>query len=125
MNKLPTTIWLRVEGLALGLLCVWLYSFLPQPWWLFALLFLVPDLSILGYLRGPRLGALAYNIVHSWALAAVLAVVGWYFWDANSFALSLALILGAHIGLDRALGYGLKLPSNFHDTDLGRIGKAA
>jgi hypothetical protein len=125
MSKPSTTIYLRLEGLALGLLCVWLYSLSGRPWWLLAVLSLVPDLSMLGYLGGPRIGALAYNAVHSWALATVLAVAGWYFGGNESFLLALALILGAHIGVDRALGYGLKLPTNFHDTDLGKIGKAA
>jgi hypothetical protein len=124
MIKAPTAPWLRVEGLALGLLCVWLYSFQQQPWWLFALLFLAPDLSMLGYLAGPRMGALTYNVVHSWALVAILALAGSYLWGGNSLLLPLAFILGAHIGFDRALGYGLKLATGFHDTDLGRIGKA-
>ena len=124
MSSPSTTLYLRLEGLALGLLCVWLYSSQQQPWWLFALLFLAPDLSMLGYLAGPRVGALAYNVVHSWALVAILALAGSYLWGGNSLLLPLAFILGAHIGLDRALGYGLKLPTGFHDTDLGRIGKA-
>ena len=124
-NAASTTIYLRLEGLALGLLCVWLYYSLHQPWWIFALLFLVPDVSMLGYLGGPRLGAAIYNIVHSWALAAVLFFLVRYFWGDNSFLQSLPIILGAHIGIDRAFGYGLKLPSGFRDTDLGRIGKAA
>ena len=124
MSRAPTAIWLRVEGLALGVLCVWLYSFQGQPWWLFAVLFLAPDLSMLGYLAGPRMGAIAYNVVHSWALVAILALAGSYLWSGNSWLLPLAFILGAHIGFDRALGYGLKLPTSFHDTDLGRIGKA-
>ena len=126
MNQAPSTIvFLRVEGLALGLLCVWLYGGLGQPWWIFAVLLLVPDVAILGYLRGPKVGAIAYNIAHSWALAATGYVVVWYLWPDNAFLLSLPLILGAHIGLDRALGYGLKLPTGFKDTHLGRIGKAA
>jgi len=123
MSSPSTTLYLRLEGIALGLICIWLYSFSGQPWWLFAVLFLAPDLSMLGYLGGPRVGAVAYNLVHSWAVAAALAVAGWHLWGDDSLLLSLALILGAHIGLDRALGYGLKLPTGFHDTDLGRIGK--
>src|SRR5262245_51908498 len=112
MNKPPTVVYLRLEGLALGLLCVWLYALAGQSWWLFAVLLLAPDLSMLGYLLGPRVGALAYNIVHSWVLAAALGVISWHLWGTNSVGLSLALILGAHIGLDRALGYGLKLPTS-------------
>ena len=116
------TILLRVEGLALGLLCVWLYYTLDQPWWIFAMLFLAPDLSLLGYLGGPRIGAAAYNAVHSWVTVALLFAVAWYGFDGDFFVLSLVFILGAHIGVDRALGYGLKYESGFKDTHLGRIG---
>jgi hypothetical protein len=123
--KAPTATWLRAEGLALGLLCAWLYYDLRQPWWIFAVLFLAPDLSMLGYLRTPRIGAIAYNAVHSWALVVVLYFLSRWFWRESPFLLSLPFILGAHIGFDRALGYGLKLPTNFYDTDLGRIGKTA
>lgn len=126
MNKAAsTTIFLRIEGLALALLCLWLYNGLHQPWWIFAVLLLAPDLSMLGYLGGPRLGAAVYNTVHSWALVVVMFFLVWYLWGDNSFLLSLPFILGAHIGLDRALGYGLKLSTGFNDTHLGRIGKAA
>ena len=125
MNEAASTsVYLRIEGLALGLLCVWLYYDLHQPWWIFAVLLLAPDLSMLGYLRGPRIGAMCYNVVHSWALAVVAFALVRYFWGDDPFLLSLPFILGAHIGIDRALGYGLKLSSGFHDTDLGRIGKA-
>jgi hypothetical protein len=37
--------------------------------------------------------------------------------------LSLATIWIAHIGFDRALGYGLKYGSGFTHTHLGRIGR--
>ena len=81
-----------------------------------------------------RVGAAIYNIVHTWVAPAVLFVLGW--WgsamlrsvgiEANTaFLLPLAFILGAHIGIDRALGFGLKLPSGFRDTHLGRIGRHA
>ena len=123
-NVTITTI-LRLEGLALGIVCIWLYHAFHQSWWIFAVLFLTPDLSMLGYLRGPRIGAAVYNFAHSWVTAVVLFLLAWYFWGDNSLVLSLPFILGAHIGLDRAVGYGLKLATGFHDTHLGRIGKAA
>ena len=116
------TILLRAEGLALGLLCVWLYHAFDQPWWIFAVLFLAPDLSLLGYLGGPRVGAAAYNAVHSWITVVLLFAVTWFGFDGEVFILSLVFILGAHIGADRALGYGLKYESGFKDTHLGRIG---
>ena len=118
----PITLLLRLEGLALGLICVWLYNGIHQSLWLFAILFLAPDLSMLGYLGGPRVGAIIYNVVHTWAAPVVLFAIGW--WGNAPFLLPLAFILGAHIGFDRALGYGLKLPSGFKDTHLGRIGRS-
>ena len=39
------------------------------------------------------------------------------------WAIHMAAIWTAHIAMDRALGYGLKLPTGFTDTHLGRIGK--
>lgn len=124
MNRDPfTTILLRLEALALGLICVWLFRSFHASWWLFALLILAPDLSMLGYLAGPRVGAIAYNLVHTWAAPVVLFAIGW--WGGLAILLPLAFILGAHIGFDRALGFGLKLPTSFRDTHLGRIGRGA
>ncbi len=124
MNRDPfTTILLRLEGLALGLICVWLFRSFQASWWMFALLIFAPDLSMLGYLAGPRVGAIAYNLVHTWAAPVVLFVIGW--WGGLPILLPLAFILGAHIGFDRALGFGLKLPTSFRDTHLGRIGRGA
>ncbi len=120
-----TTIVLRLEGLALALLCVWLYHAFHQPWWVFAVLFLVPDLSMLGYLAGPRTGAAVYNAAHSWVTVAALFFVVWYRFGESTFALSIPFILGAHIGVDRVLGFGLKHASGFKDTHLGRLGRAA
>ena len=115
---------LRLEGLALAICCIALYSNFGQSWWLFAALILVPDVSMLGYLAEPRVGAGVYNLAHNWVVAVAWFFAAWYL-DTGNLSLSLPLILGAHIGIDRALGYGLKLPTIFQDTHLGRIGKAA
>ena len=88
--------------------------------WLLPLL-LAPDLSMAGYLGGPRLGAITYNVVHNLVTALVLLAIGW-FAPVASLALFGAVVL-AHVGMDRALGYGLKLPTDFKDTHLGRIGR--
>jgi Domain of unknown function (DUF4260) len=125
MKMSGMTILLRLEGLALALLAVWLYHAFHQPWWVFAVLFLAPDLSMLGYLGGPKIGAAIYNAVHSWITVAALFFLVWYGFGESGFALSLPFILAAHIGIDRALGYGLKHASGFKDTHLGTIGKAA
>ncbi len=76
---------------------------------------------MLAYLIGPRAGAAAYNLVHTYALALPLALTG--FWLASPIALGLGLIWIAHIGMDRMFGYGLKYATGFHDTHLGRIGR--
>ena len=115
----PVRVWLRLEGLAFLALAVLLYTRAGHSWLLFAVLFLVPDLSFLGYAAGPRVGAVAYNILHSLAgplfLAGALLITG--------STVAVPLIWAAHIGFDRLVGYGLKYPSGFADTHLGRIGR--
>ena len=113
--------WLRAEGLA-GLALGWIVwqSFGGQLLW-FVPLLLLPDVSMVGYLRGPRLGAVVYNLAHNWLTAGVVFATG----AALEIApLAMAgTILVAHTGIDRVLGYGLKYPSSFQDTHLGRIGR--
>lgn len=111
----------RLEGFATLVLGVVAYAWLGQSWWVFALLFLAPDLTMLGYLRSPRLGALTYNLGHTYAAPAVLALAGL---ALGPLAFGLAAIWTAHIGFDRLLGYGLKLEAGFEQTHLGPIGKA-
>ena len=112
---------LRAEGLALfvaGLAAFLLLN--GNALWLLPLL-LAPDLSMVGYLAGPALGAITYNLAHNLVTALGLVAIGWLL----PFA-PLALfgaILVAHVGMDRSLGYGLKLPTEFRDTHLGRIGR--
>jgi len=111
-------IWLRLEGLAVLALAAFLYQRGGHSWLLFAALFLAPDLSFAAYLAGPRAGAVGYNVAHSYlgpAFAAMLAL-------ATGRPPVVAVIWAAHIGFDRALGYGLKYPSGFADTHLGRLG---
>jgi hypothetical protein len=112
---------LRVEALAIFLAGVFAYLQLNgHPLWLLPLL-LAPDLSMIGYMRGPGLGAVTYNLVHNLATALLVLAVGWF---AAIAPLALAgAILVAHVGMDRSLGYGLKLPTDFKDTHLGRIGR--
>lgn len=112
---------LRLEAVALFVAGVIAYLQLNgHPLWLLPLL-LVPDLSMVGYVRGPGLGAITYNLVHNLAIALLLLAVGWFAAIAP-MALAGALLI-AHVGMDRTLGYGLKLPTDFRDTHLGRIGR--
>lgn len=110
----------RLEGLAALGLGVAAYAWLGQSWLVFALLCLAPDLTMLGYVRSPRLGALTYNLGHTYAMPALLALLGLV---VGPLAYGLAAIWVAHIGFDRLLGYGLKL-GPFEQTHLGPIGRA-
>ena len=113
---------LRLEGLGLLVLAVMLYANSHLSWLAFAVFFLAPDLSFLGYLAGPRIGAAIYNVAHD-TFIPIMLVVGGYFLAANYIVLATALIWLAHIGFDRALGYGLKYEVGFSFTHLGRVGK--
>lgn len=103
-------------------LAVFAYSGTGSSWTMFALLFLLPDLSMLGFLAGPRPGAHLYNLVHSYSTPAALAIAQYFV--NNHLPSALWLIWVAHIAFDRVLGYGLKLPDGFTHTHLGRIGRA-
>jgi hypothetical protein len=113
---------LRLEGAALLAAMVALYAWQGTSWWLFALLFFTPDLSFAGYLLGPRPGAIVYNAVHTTIVPGALLGIGLVL--GQPLAAALAVIWLAHIGFDRALGYGLKYPDGFGFTHLGRIGRA-
>lgn len=112
---------LRLEWAAVLAAAVTGYLFLDGSWPLFVLLILAPDLAMFGYLAGPAVGAVAYNAFHILVWPAILFSAGLY--ADNAIAMQVAAIWVAHIAMDRALGYGLKLPTGFTDTHLGRIGK--
>lgn len=111
----------RLEGLVLFLGGIYAWIVLGGVWWLFLLLLLTPDISMVGYMVNARVGAAIYNLVHSYPFPALSLVLGlWLSIPVLTFA---GILVLAHIGWDRMLGYGLKLPSSFQDTHLGRIGK--
>jgi Domain of unknown function (DUF4260) len=114
-------ILLRLEGLTLFAGMTLLYAVWGGSWWVYFIVFLAPDLSFVAYLSGPRFGALVYNAAHSYMAPVTLMTTG--FALASPLTLSIALIWMAHIGIDRALGYGLKYSAGFGFTHLGRIGK--
>lgn len=118
-----TILWQRVEGACLFLLSLWAYLLLVDaPSWGWALLiFFAPDLSFLAYPLGPAIGAAIYNLCHLYALGAAVAATGLAL--GQPFITVTGLLLFAHAGFDRALGYGLKAPQGFHETHLGRIGR--
>lgn len=122
VTGMPRT-WLRLEGAAVLAASVVAFTWQLGSWWVFAAAFLVPDLSMVGYLAGPVIGARAYNLVHSYVGPIFLAVYG--IGIGRSDVVPWALIWFAHIGLDRMLGLGLKYDSAFANTHLGRIGRSS
>ena len=117
----PLELIIRLEWAVVAAVAIVFYAWSGVSWWLFGLLILAPDLSMFGYLGGPRIGAIAYNALHILIVPVLLAVAGNLF--GNVMVTAIALIWTAHIAIDRALGYGLKLSSGFQDTHLGRIGR--
>ena len=117
-DRLPRLL-LHAEGAAVAVAAATLYFHEGFAWWLLVVLALAPDLAMLGYLAGPRAGAVAYDLVHTYAAPVLLATAG-VVWDSDT-ALALALIWLTHIGVDRAIGYGLKYPGDFKDTHLQRV----
>ncbi len=110
---------LRLEGASLFLITLILYSQGHYRWWIYAALFLTPDLFMLGYLANARVGAAAYNFAHSLACPAVLFALGLLV--PGPLLFPYALIWASHIGFDRMLGYGLKYPTFFKDTHLQHV----
>ena len=118
LERLPRLL-LGVEGAAVALAAIALYFDGGHPWWLLVALALAPDLSFLGYVAGPRIGAAAYDAMHRYVTPVVFAAAGVL---ANADApVRIGLIWIAHIGIDRAIGYGLKYPTAFKDTHLQRV----
>ncbi|WP_159728800.1 DUF4260 domain-containing protein [Methylosinus sp. Ce-a6] len=114
-------ILLRLEGAALMAAALFAYFGLGADWRLLAWLFLFPDLSMVFYLAGPRIGAIAYNTAHTTIIP--FAVLGAGVYLGQNLMVSIALIHLSHIGFDRMLGFGLKYGAAFGDTHLGRVGR--
>ncbi|KAA6457209.1 DUF4260 family protein [Acidobacteria bacterium AB60] len=113
----PITQLLRLEGLAIGAITAVFYARTGASWWLFAALWLAPDLSILGYLLGSCRGSRVYNAAHTYTLPATLALCGLVL--RAPALLPFALIWANHIAIDRLMGYGLKFSNGFDWTHLG------
>ncbi len=112
---------LKWEELALLVLSIYALYDMQVQWWVYLLLFLGPDISMLGYVAGNRAGAISYNLFHHKGIAAVFFIAGWL---SGSWVLQVTgIVLFGHSCMDRTLGYGLKYFSGFKFTHLGPIGK--
>ena len=120
MNNLTShKVLLKVEGLLVFLVAILMYRELGASWWMFGLLFLVPDVSMVGYFSGTAIGAVTDNAVHTYTLPILLYSGGLLTERGGWMAIS--AIWAAHIGFDRVLGYGLKYPEAFKATHFGRV----
>jgi hypothetical protein len=121
MERLP--VWFeRAENLAIAVAVVVVFVHLHFSWWWLPALFLAFDASMAGYLVDNRVGAVCYNLVHAYAVPAVLLLS--YVVSGSRWCAFAGLLWAFHIAGDRVLGYGLKFASSFQDTHLGRIGKS-
>jgi len=111
---------IRLENLGLFLLSIYLFSLLDFKWWWLPVLLLAPDLSMLGYLFGNKIGAILYNFFHHQLLAVIAYLLGIYL--GEEWIQFSGIILLAHSAMDRIFGYGFKYFSGFKDTHLGKIG---
>lgn len=111
----------RLEGAVIFASATWAYFYFDFNWLAYILFLFAFDIFMVGYLANPRIGAFVYNLGHSLAVPLLLVVAALL--AVNSFLLGLAYLWLAHIGIDRAAGYGLKFTSGFKYTHLGNIGK--
>lgn len=110
---------LHIEGLVILSLSLYFYSYNQLSWVLFFVLLLAPDISMLGYVINKKIGAVLYNICHTYSLSIGVVVCGVVL--SNQIVLAIGIIWTAHIGMDRAVGFGLKYPTDFKDTHLNRV----
>lgn len=115
MNKML----LHIEGFTVFVVSLYFYGYNQFSWILFIVLLFTPDISMIGYLFNNKVGSLLYNIIHTYSLSVFIVMFGLIL--SNQMILAIGLILTAHIGMDRMIGYGLKYPTNFKDTHLNRV----
>jgi hypothetical protein len=113
---------LHGEGLAVAAVAAWVFVAEQEwSWALLAVLFLAPDLSLAGFLVGKRAGAIIYDLAHNYVLAGLLTLAG--LWSGQDVLLGAGLVLATHVGADRLMGYGLKIPGEeFKHTHLQALG---
>ncbi|SMO79296.1 DUF4260 domain-containing protein [Fodinibius sediminis] len=112
---------IRIEELGIFGLSIILFAQTTFAWWWFPLLLLAPDISMVGYLANPRIGAAVYNLFHHKAVAVGCIIAGYLL--SMPWAGLAGIIMLGHAAMDRLLGFGLKYPDSFHHTHLGQIGQ--
>ena len=118
-GSMKTTI--KIEEAAMFGLSIYLFSLTQFAWWWYLALILAPDIGMLGYIAGNKVGAFTYNLFHHKGIAIMILAMGWYF--SNAWVGLAGIILFGHSSMDRVMGYGLKYEDGFHDTHLGQLKK--
>ncbi|MGC1419099.1 MAG: DUF4260 domain-containing protein [Acidimicrobiales bacterium] len=111
--------WLRLDGAVVFVASILLFRLTHQHWWIYPLLLFVPDIFMLGYLRGTAIGAFLYNAGHTYLLPSLTILYGWH--DDHVLVLAIGIIWLGHVGFDRFAGYGLKYDAGFKFTHLGTL----
>lgn len=111
---------LKLEEGAIFMFCIFLFGKLNFAWWWFPVLLFLPDIGMIGYVINAKVGAFTYNLIHHRLVSSVVALYAIIY--SNEIWMLVAIILFAHVSLDRILGYGLKYNDSFHNTHLGKIG---
>lgn len=112
---------IKLEELAIVAGTAYMLYWLQVDWWWYLLLLVGPDISMVGYTAGNKVGGICYNLFHHKGIAVALMITGLVL-EINPL-LYIGLVLFGHSSLDRFLGYGLKLKEGFRFTHLGEIGK--
>lgn len=109
----------KLEGIVVFLFCLYFYNQLESSWLMFVLLWIVPDVSMVGYLKNSKLGAMTYNLAHNFIASLLLVALGIFL--ENSIIISLGIIWTSHVALDRFLGFGLKYENSFKETHVQKL----
>jgi len=102
-------------------LSIFALTLFKAEWWYYLLLPFGPDISMIGYAGGNKMGAFMYNLFHHKGIAIFIFVLGWLMHNDN--VQIAGIILFGHSSIDRVLGYGLKLKEGFRYTHLGSLDK--
>lgn len=110
---------LHLEGAAVFICCIYGYYYLEYNFWLFIIFLFTPDIAMIGYMMNRKVGAIIYNMIHTYVLSIIVLLFG--FITNIELLMIIGLIWTAHIGMDRMFGFGLKYPTQFNDTHLNRV----
>ncbi len=112
---------LKLEEFAMFAICAYALYLLKAEWWYYILMLIAPDISMIGYTAGNKVGAATYNLFHHKGIAMAIFAIGLSI--NNELTEIIGIILFGHSSMDRMFGYGLKLNQGFKYTHLGLIGK--